>query len=113
MRNDKPILERAIKWLMSGDTGISSEAILSHMTGIEKTDSFGMQPPADADDRGRCIRLLKLMPEWVERLPEMVQYDKKRVDSGIVINSLGMSSAHDSWEKQIKLIMSEGSFKSH
>lgn len=30
--------------------------------------------PSDVADRGRCIRLLQLMPEWTQRLYEMEKY---------------------------------------
>lgn len=101
------IESRALFWALSGDTGNSSRTIAGHMTG-NPTESH-MMPPSDADDRGRCIRLLELIPEWIARLPEMVKYDSKP-DTGIVINSSGTSSYSNSWAKQIPLIMSEGKF---
>lgn len=102
----KPVEQRALFWALSGDTGISSEALAQHMTG---GGSRRMSPPSDADDRGRCIRLLEIIPEWIARLPEMVKYDAKP-ETGIVINSSGMSAYSNSWAKQIPLIMSEGKF---
>lgn len=100
---------RALFWALSGDTGISSEAIAKHMTGTGVVGRFGMQPPSDADDRGRCIRLLELIPEWIKRLPEMTKYDAQKVE-GIVINSSGISSYSNDWATQIPLIMREGKF---
>ena len=58
------------KWLLSDDTGSSSMKLCAHMLGLER-QGFA---PSDASDRGRCIRLLRLMPEWIERLDEMNQY---------------------------------------
>lgn len=97
---------RALFWALAGDTGISSEAISAHMSGYANTK---MRPPSDADDRGRCIRLLELIPEWIPRLPEMVRYDspEKKTD-GFVVNSSGVSAYNNSWSKQIPLIMQEG-----
>jgi len=104
----KPIEERALFWAVNGDTGISSKSIMAHMTGNEKADAFGIQPPSDSSDRGRCIRLLELIPEWIPRLNEMLKYDQSKQESGIVINSRGISAYDNSWSKQIPLIMSEG-----
>lgn len=101
----KPVEQRALFWALSGDTGISSEAIAKHMTGSGKSR---MQPPSDKSDRGRCIRLLELIPEWIARLNEMVQYDANKPE-GIVINSSGISAYDNSWSKQIPLIKEEGS----
>lgn len=106
----KSVDERALFWALSGDTGISSKAIMAHMTGYEKTDSFGMQPPSDSADRGRCIRLLELIPEWLPRLKEMVQYDSTKKQDGFIVNSSGISAYDNSWSKQIPLIVSEGNF---
>lgn len=105
--HNKPIERRALFWSMSGDTGVSSEAIAKHMTGNLNPGPFGFSPPSDSSDRGRCIRLLELIPEWIPRLPEMVQYDKEKPD-GIVISASGISHDTNTWEKQIKLILVEG-----
>lgn len=99
-----PIEARVLFWALSSDTGISSEAIAKHMTNSGKNR---MMPPSDADDRGRCIRLLELVPEWIPRLKEMTVYDQPK-DTGIMINSSGISAYSNSWSKQIPLIVSEG-----
>lgn len=98
---------RALFWSMMNDRGVSSEAIARHMTGLP---TLRMMPPSDADDRGRCIRLLELIPEWINRLPEMVQYDQRQPQEGIVINSAGVSAYSNSWQKQIPIILREGKF---
>lgn len=105
----KPVEQRALFWALSGDTGVSSKSIMAHMTGNQKSDLFGMQPPSDASDRGRCIRLLELIPEWITRLPEMLTYDQRKQE-GIVINSSGISSYSNDWATQIPMIMREGKF---
>lgn len=103
----KPAEQRALYWALSGDTGISSEAIARHMTKSGPGRHFGQQPPSDSSDRGRCIRLLELIPEWIPRLPEMRQYDQQKSE-GIVISNSGISAYSNSWDKQIPLIMQEG-----
>lgn len=62
-----------VAWLTNGDTGISSETIWGVMMGrpMKKAQQFGNSPPSDPDDFGRCYRLLKIMPSWRARLPEM------------------------------------------
>jgi hypothetical protein len=98
---------RALYWVLTGDTGISSKAISKHMLNIAIEGMFGFMPPSDSSDRRRCIKLLELIPEWIDRLPEMVRYDDKP-DTGIVINSSGISAYSNSWAKQIPLIIKEG-----
>lgn len=98
--------QRLIFWLLSKDTGISSKAIARHITGIKGT-YWTMLPPSDAADRRRCIKLLELIPEWINKLPEMVQYDQQPQE-GITINSSGVSAYTNSWAKQIPLIRQEG-----
>ena len=53
-------------WLLSRDTGISSETILAVMTGSE-IERPGV--PHDTADFGRCHRLLGHFPEWRSRMP--------------------------------------------
>lgn len=98
---------RALYWALSDYTGISSLAIAKHMTG-NPMGRLGMMPPSDADDRGRCIRLLQIIPEWIPRLKEMVKYDNDSIPAGFVINSSGISAYDNSWAKQIPLIIREG-----
>ena len=67
----------AFKWLHNGDTGTSSLTIWSVMTGCRPPQShFSADVPHDPDDFGRCYRLLKVMPEWRERLPEVATKHK-------------------------------------
>ena len=101
---------RAVYWALSDDTGTSSKAIARHMTGA-RHGIFGAGPPRDSSDRGRCIRLLELIPEWLPRLNEMKQYDAPAdKPQGIVINNSGIGAYDNSWAKQIPLIAKEGNF---
>lgn len=59
-------------WLLSGDTGISSETIFRVMVGSTAPVAWGKADiPYDPSDFGRCYRLLQLFPEWRNRLPEV------------------------------------------
>lgn len=104
MMHGKTIENRALYWSLAGDTGISSEAICAHMTGNANKRPH---PPSDASDRGRCIRLLLLIPEWIPRLDEMTMYDAALSET-LVISSSGLSSERNTWAAQIPLIRKEG-----
>lgn len=62
------------EWLLGNDTGISSMTIFSVMTGSNYSSP---DVPHDMGDFGRCYRLLKLFPEWRQRLPEVAAKHKK------------------------------------
>jgi len=76
-------MKNMIAWLVSDDTGLSSLHLCGHMIGVKVREVN----PYDASDRGRCIRLLKIVPKWLERIDEMKQYH--------------------GWEEQIPLIKKE------
>ena len=56
------------QWLLSNDTGISSETICTVMLGEEHSHP---DYPHDPSDFGRCYRLLSHFPEWKDRLQEV------------------------------------------
>ena len=60
---------KAIEWIVSRDTGVSSEAIWAYCMGVKPR--WGFQTPLDIDDFGRCVRLLVLIPEWKTKLKNM------------------------------------------
>lgn len=60
------VAQRANQWITGRDTGISSKVIWSVMQMVTPGDT-GV--PHDADDFGRCYRLLKIVPEWRATLP--------------------------------------------
>ena len=64
---------RALEWAASDDTGASSLTIYRHMLGLSHKGAYGVVEPADGGDLGRCLRLLRLIPEWNERMPEMAE----------------------------------------
>lgn len=65
--------EKIIKWFVRGDTGVSSEAIVSQMTGNDASRSGFGDHPHDGDDFGRCYKLLEAVPEFKERINEMAK----------------------------------------
>lgn len=105
----KPVEYRALYWALNFPTGISSLALARHMSGHPQ--GSWSSPPMDAADRSRCIKLLYLVPEWLPRLEEMFKYDAAgKRQEGFVINSSGIHADHNSWSKQVKLILVEGKF---
>jgi hypothetical protein len=59
----------ALAWALGKDTGSSSKCIAAHLTGNECDGSH----PSDPDDLGRCLRLLRLIPELREAFPRMTE----------------------------------------
>jgi hypothetical protein len=68
-------MDRGLAWLGAGETGLSSETMcLYFISGKapERLHGFhGPCSPHDPSDLGRCIRLLAIVPEWRQRLPEL------------------------------------------
>jgi hypothetical protein len=64
--------KRAMEWLQSGDTGLSSKAICAYMLGGAAIAEHDY--PRDPADLGRCLRLLEKVPEWKPRIPEMARF---------------------------------------
>ena len=60
-------------WLQDGERGISSEAIVSKLTGINISGKWGLLAPNDPSDFKRCRELLKAVPEFRPRLLEMME----------------------------------------
>lgn len=99
------ILRRAIKWSLGSNTGTSSKTICAHMLGFQPLHPSA---PWDASDRGRCIRLLKLIPEWLPRLSELAdKYPSREV---VEWRADGKHVTTDGWAEQIPLIIKEGGF---
>lgn len=76
---DWPLQQRALVWASQGETGVSSLTIFAVMTGtedapgMETSRAFKFYPPRDPADFRRCYLLLKLIPEWKPRLPEVAE----------------------------------------
>ena len=63
-------LTKVIAWLLSGETGVSSETIVSAVLGIEYE---GASPPQDSGDFGRCLELLTRIPELRPQLGKVAE----------------------------------------
>lgn len=68
--------DKLIKWLQSGDTGLSSKTIVAVMEGNPALGAalmgrYGYCHPLDPSDLGRCFRLLEAIPEYRPRMKEM------------------------------------------
>lgn len=72
-----PITDNINKWLATGERGISSEAIVSHLTGVNISGLWGMSPPSDPDDLRRCILLLEAAPELKAEFPRMAECGRR------------------------------------
>lgn len=68
---------KVFDWATGDDTGISSRALCRFMLGF-RDGNYGFLAPCDAGDRGRCIRLLLRVPEWIERIDEIAVYSTWR-----------------------------------
>lgn len=62
----------AAEWLRTGERGISSEAIFSHLTGIP-IGGHRLDPPSDPSDLRRCRLLLHAVPAFRARLRKMAE----------------------------------------
>lgn len=96
-------LIKLITWATGDDTGMSSNALCRWMLDL-KPCQYGYSAPSDAGDRGRCIRLLNLMPEWWDRLDEMAKIPSSKVT---FFNKNGMGTREEGWKEQIPLIREE------
>lgn len=65
------ITENINNWLKYGDRGVSSEAIVSHLTGINISGHWGLGHPHDPSDFNRCLKLVEMAPEIKEELHRM------------------------------------------
>lgn len=67
--------QRAMKWIVGNDTGVSSKTIWAVMQGtVDGVNRSGgnFDVPHDPSDFGRCFRLLQLIPEWRENMTKIV-----------------------------------------
>lgn len=83
---NKKIMLQIIDHVTHANVGSSSMAITRFMLGLPPV--WWQHTPMDYSDRGRCIVLLKKVPEFADRLDEMASLSKE-------------------WAEQIKLIRKE------
>ena len=65
------IPQSAIRWLVEGRRGLSSETIFVAMTGIPLIEPDDMSHPHDVSDFLRCRLLLESVPEFAARRDEL------------------------------------------
>lgn len=68
--------QRAMKWIVGNDTGVSSKTIWAVMQGtVDGVNRSGgnFDVPHDPSDFGRCFRLLQLIPEWRDDLAKVAE----------------------------------------
>lgn len=69
---NQDVIDRAMEWLVVGDTGLSSINILSHTLSKGKTLNLKFTDakfhPRDPSDLKRCVHLLDKVPELRESL---------------------------------------------
>lgn len=65
-------IEQFAMWLATGERGLSSEAIVTQLTGVRPSRYFsGWDHPWDAGDWRRCELLLRAVPETRQHLHRM------------------------------------------
>jgi len=77
--------ENLVRWLLSDETGASSIAIVSHLTGLPS--GWRKSIPYDAGDLNLCRRLLDAVPAFAERFGEMRTYSPQWAE---IVNNWGM-----------------------
>lgn len=75
--NKGPLSDAAVRWLASGERGISSNSIFSYLTGVDALDGWTQGYPSDPSDFRRCRLLLEQCPELAEQFPRMANASKK------------------------------------
>lgn len=69
MTKKKSFEQRAIEWLLKGNTGVSSKAMLSVAMGVNAYKDH----PHDPSDFYRCLILVKKMPEIREHFNQIAK----------------------------------------
>lgn len=91
-----PITPAINNWLAQGERGVSSEAIVRHITGINVgSRRWFPDNPSDPDDLRRCILLLEAVPEL------RMGFDKLRAASPV------WEKLVDNWDELVALFYEE------
>lgn len=67
--------QKIVEWLSGSDTGVSSKALAFAFLG--ETYFRARFAPADPADLGRCLRLIRLVPQVREMVDELAGYGHK------------------------------------
>lgn len=98
--------KKALEWVTSHDTGLSSLALFRALTGAGDIDEYDY--PRDCSDFGRCYRLLRLVPEWRDRIEEMVNhgpYWEAIATSWSELSALYEANDHDKLYQRMKALL--------
>ena len=87
--------EKLATWV-GGNVGASSEALFLYMATGYAPGPF--DAPSDSGDRGRCIVLLRAVPEWIPRLSELEDLRIEGTCNGVKVFP---------WNEQVPLIRKE------
>jgi hypothetical protein len=68
---DASVEARAAEWPINGEIGASALTIHRHMTSPHPSANQRAPHPHDLADFNRCVLLLRRIPEWSPRMPEM------------------------------------------
>jgi hypothetical protein len=60
--------ENAIRWLATGERGLSSNTLFTFLTGVDAECGSGHHYPRDTSDFKRCRRIIVMCPELLEHL---------------------------------------------
>lgn len=92
----------ALRWLGSGERGISSNTMFTVLTGVDAMDGSVKSHPYDPSDFRRCRLLLDQCPEMAQHLPKMADVSKEW--SGLVQNwdaiCLTMDAENPDWKEK-------------
>lgn len=102
----KSIEERAEWWLINGETGLSSKAMLNCFLG----KSFRVDYPHDPDDFKRCYKLLQVIPEWksqLYRLKRMSDSWSQLVDNWDKLTQMYEQNVQEEWKNYQEIGMYE------
>jgi hypothetical protein len=91
------IEDRALRWIVGEDTGISSRAIWAVMMGVHQ-NCHDRSTPSDPSDFGRCYRLLKLIPELEDSLERMRVIDYDCTINGVLYPTVWSSFVDNYWK---------------
>lgn len=69
--SNKGLSEAAVKWLGSGERGVSSNTLFTVLTGVNALSDNHKSYPHDQFDLRRCRLLLEACPELMPELPRM------------------------------------------
>jgi hypothetical protein len=84
------ISKELLKWIATGERGLSSETIVAKLTGVDLIQGR-MSEPYDPSDFKRCLLLLEAVPELkpkMEKMKEVPNYWKLLIENWIELEIL-------------------------